>query len=129
MKTSKILYAVLVALLIFCCLLWRNNRLIETRAHSAGYASGYEDGYNAALDQNTRSFPVYEPIETTRVTVRPTSTPYATTVPASDDFTVYVSRNGIMHRKSSCSGMIYYAEMPYSVAKEYYTEKCSKCFK
>lgn len=45
MKTSKILYAVLAVMLILCILIWRNNRQIETQAHSNGYSSGFADGY------------------------------------------------------------------------------------
>ena len=34
-----------------------------------------------------------------------------------------------MHNISSCSGMKNYIEMPYSVAKDYFTKKCGTCFK
>lgn len=45
MNTSKVLYAVLLAMLIICCLIWRSNRQIEIRAETAGYSQGFEEGY------------------------------------------------------------------------------------
>lgn len=117
---------------ILCCLLF----LCACARSSGEYDRGYADGYAAAMSEYSRTIPDVTPAPTARApaTPRTTVTPKATytpkpTAPASEDFTVYVSNSGTMHKKSNCSGMKYYTEMPYSVAKEYYTKKCSKCFK
>lgn len=96
--------------------------------YEEGYAAGYDAGYKAALENRAM------PEITAAPTPRPTSTPRPTEAPAtrastSDDFTVYVSRNGVIHKKSNCSGMLYYREMLYSETKGIYEKKCSKCFK
>lgn len=95
------------------------------KVYDEGYSDGYSAGYSAALDEYARSAPDPTPSPT----VRPASTPQPTTAPSADDFTVYVSNSGTMHKKSNCSGMKHYTEMPYSVASQYYTKKCSNCFK
>jgi len=109
------------ALLICLCFLFFCG-CASSGKYEEGYAAGYDAGYKAALD--SRTMPDITPAPTTRATV--TSKPSA--VP-SEDFTVYVSRNGVIHKKSNCSGMIYYHEMLYSETKGVYEKKCSKCFK
>ena len=59
----------------------------------------------------------------------PTASPAPTTAPAEDDFHVYISNSRTMHKKANCSGMKDSTEMPYSVAKLYFTKKCGTCFK
>lgn len=89
--------------------------------YDAGYDNGYAHGYSAGLEDGqyaSRSMPVPEEADPTPAKSK-----------SFTDFTVYVSRSGMMHKKSTCSGMKYYTEMPYSVASEYYSDKCSKCFK
>lgn len=91
---------------------------------SGDYERGYADGYAAAMSEYSRAMPEVTPAPTPRAT----ATPKSTTAP-SGDFTVYVSRNGVIHKKSDCSGMLYYREMLYSETKGVYEKKCSKCFK
>ena len=115
----------------------------ESDDYKRGYDAGYMDGYRIAMEEQavnvstrvlpeiTPSVPTSRPTATPRPTVRPASTPRPTATPtvAPDDFSVYVSNSGTMHKKSNCSGMKHYTEMPYSVASQYYDKKCSKCFK
>lgn len=107
---------------------------VSSGGYEEGYAAGYDAGYKAALE--SRAMPEFTaaPTPLPTSTPRPTSTSRPEEAPAtkastSDDFTVYVSRNGIIHKKSNCSGMLYYTEMLYSEALKYYDHKCSKCFK
>lgn len=100
--------------------------------YDSGYSDGYAAGYEAALAElESRAGPEITPAPTSTplYTPPPRFTVAPTAAPASDDFTVYVSRSGTIHKKSNCSGMKHYTEMPYSVASQYYTAKCSKCFK
>lgn len=134
---KKIMRRLLVIFVIFILLLcscgYSDNR------YSKGFADGYAAGYAAANDElGSRSLPEETtedrsiPEETTEDRSLPNLTQAERSAPTNapaDDFPVYVSRNGVMHKKSNCSGMVHYTEMPYSVAKEYYTKKCSKCFK
>ena len=77
-----------------------------------GYDAGFADGYRLAMEElNSRTAPTDAPTQ------------------APDDFTVYVSSSGTMHKKENCSGMTHSTPMPYSVASQYYEKKCSKCFK
>ena len=101
------------------------------RGYEDGFDAGYDNGYYSALEENSRSMPEFTPAPTVRPvsTPSPTSSPQPSSSPSSDDFTVYISNSGTMHKKSNCSGMTHYTEMPYSVASQYYTKKCSKCFK
>lgn len=109
------------ALLLCLCLLF-----LCGCAHSSGdYERGYADGYAAAMSDLSRTVPDITPVPTTRAAVTPRPAP----TPSTDDFTIYISNSGTMHKKSNCSGMKHYTEMPYSIAKDYYTKKCSKCFK
>lgn len=87
--------------------------------YEEGYAAGYDAGYKAALE--TRVMP--------EITEAPTVQPSATMPPSSDDFPVYISNSRTMHKKANCSGMKDSTEMPYSVAKLYFTKKCGTCFK
>lgn len=82
-----------------------------------GYAAGYKIGYDEGYDRG------YCDCEDDHGPV------VSRSIPTSDDFTVYISASGTMHKKSNCSGMTNYTEMPYSVASQYYDKKCSKCFK
>ena len=107
------------ALLICLCFLFFCG-CASSGKYEEGYAAGYDAGYKAALD--SRTMPDITPAPTARATSQPTTTP-------SGDFTVYVSRNGVIHKKSNCSGMLYSREMLYSEAKGVYEKKCSKCFK
>lgn len=91
---------------------------------SGDYERGYADGYAAAMSELSRTMPEITPAPTARAT----ATPKPTTAP-SGDFKVYISSSFTMHKKSSCSGMKNYIEMPYSVAKDYFTKKCGTCFK
>ena len=104
---------------ILCCLL-----LLASCARSGDdYARGYSEGYAAGLAAASDSLAL--PAES----AAPASAPSPTPTPAADDFTVYVSRSGTMHKKPNCSGMTHYSEMPYSVASQYYDKKCGNCFK
>lgn len=99
----------------------------ESDDYKRGYDAGYMDGYRIAMEEqavnvSTRVLPEITP---SVPTPRPTATPTV----APDDFSVYVSNSGTMHKKPNCSGMKHYTEMPYSVASQYYDKKCSKCFK
>jgi hypothetical protein len=116
---------------ILCCLLFLCACARSSGDYDRGYADGYAAGLAAANGQEVRSMPEITTSPTARPysTPKPTSTPRPTTAPASEDFTVYVSNSGTMHKKSNCSGMKNYTEMPYSVASQYYDKKCSKCFK
>ena len=109
------------ALLICLCFLFFCG-CASSGKYEEGYAAGYDAGYKAALEM--RAMPDITPAPTARAMVTPN--PSAAT---SEDFTVYVSRNGVIHKKSNCSGMIYYHEMLYSETKGIYEKKCSKCFK
>lgn len=95
-------------LTVLCCLLF----LCGCVRTSEDYERGYADGYAAAMSEYARTTPDTVPAAVTGA-----------------DFTVYVSRSGTMHKKPDCSGMQYYTEMSYSVAEQYYSKKCSKCFK
>ena len=112
---------------IFICLLLIIGGCASSGSYEDGYAAGYDAGYKAALALDNRSMPEYTPTPT--LTPRATSAPRQTTTPAPDDFTVYVSRNGVIHKDPHCSGMKYYNEMLYSETKGVYDHKCSKCFK
>lgn len=97
--------------------------------YKKGFAEGYAAGYAAAIGElNNRSISDVMTEEHAIPTSAPPEKP-TPNITSANDFTVYISRNGVMHKKSNCSGMKYYTEMPYSVASEYYTQKCSKCFK
>lgn len=73
------------------------------------YDTGYKAGYRAAQAtvQTARSIP-------------------AETESASN--AVYISKSGIIHSRSDCSGMKYYTEMSYSDAAAAGCRKCSKCW-
>ena len=71
------------------------------------YRCGYDDGYDAAAYDLS----------------------YAEGSRSSDDFPVYISSSFTMHKKSTCSGMKNYIEMPYSIASQYFTKTCGTCFK
>lgn len=43
-------------------------------------------------------------------------------------YTVYVSRNGKIHRNPNCSGMIYYKEMGYYDARRAGYDLCQNCY-
>lgn len=45
-----------------------------------------------------------------------------------NSYTVYVSRNGKIHKRSNCSGMKYYTEMSYSSAKAAGYVECKNCY-
>lgn len=77
--------------------------------YESGYDAGYDKGYETALGQHSESG--------------------FRQAPSSDDFPVYISSSFTMHKKSNCSGMKNYIEMPYSVASQYYSKKCGNCFK
>lgn len=109
---NRILAAVFLFLFLCGC--------ASSGKYEEGYSAGYDAGYKAALEN--RTMPDITPAPTARATPKPTTVP-------SEDFTVYVSRNGVIHKKSNCSGMIYYHEMLYSETKGVYDKKCSKCFK
>ena len=81
-----------------------------------------------------------KPTLTPAPTLKPTSTPKPTAKPkptatpkpknnGGGSYTVYVSRNNVMHLKSNCSGMKYYETMSYSSAVARGASRCSKCFK
>ena len=125
----RLLVIIVILILLLCSCGYPDN------GYSKGFADGYAAGYAAAIGEvGNRSFPdeiiearsIPEPAHT--VEPAPSAPSPAPPAPA-DDFPVYVSRNGVMHKKSNCSGMVHYTEMPFSVAMEYYTKKCSKCFK
>ena len=131
----RLLVIIVILILLLCSCGYPDN------GYSKGFADGYAAGYEAAIGEvGNRSFPdeiiedrsIPEPAHTEKPSPSPApaSAPSPATSPApADDFPVYVSRNGVMHKRSNCSGMVHYTEMPYSVAKDYYTKKCSKCFK
>ena len=48
---------------------------------------------------------------------------------SADSYTVYVSKNGKIHRYSDCSGMKYYTTMSYSQAIAQGYDLCKKCYK
>ena len=129
----RILIISFIFILLLCSCGYSDN------GYSKGFADGYAAGYAAANEElGSRSFQEETtedrslPEETAEDRSLPDLTQAERSAPTSapaDDFPVYVSRNGVMHKKSNCSGMVHYTEMPYSVAKDYYTKKCSKCFK
>ena len=47
---------------------------------------------------------------------------------AQQGYTVYVSRNGKIHKNPSCSGMIYYTKMGYYDAIERGYDLCQNCY-
>ena len=49
--------------------------------------------------------------------------------PPQNGYTVYVSRNGIIHKNPKCSGMQYYIEMGYYDAVEAGYIHCKHCYK
>ena len=124
---------ILFLLLLFLC------GCASSGGYEEGYAAGYDAGYKAALETRAAPDVMPAPTDAPAPTPRPTPTPKPTAKPtpaptpaptqASDDFTVYVSSSGTMHKKENCSGMTHSTPMPYSVASQYYEKKCSKCFK
>lgn len=48
--------------------------------------------------------------------------------PSPASYTVYVSRNGVIHSDPHCSGMKYYTEMSYDTAIASGYRLCSKCY-
>lgn len=132
MNRNHRLSILIILILLLCCSCGYSDN-----GYSKGFADGYAAGYEAAIGEvGNRLFPdeivedrsTPEPAHTEKPTPSPAPASASSTAPA-DDFPVYVSRNGVMHKRSNCSGMVHYTEMPYSVAKGYYTKKCSKCFK
>lgn len=121
------LFPLLLCLLFLCgCQPQQQDR------YKDGYDAGFADGYKLAMEElNSRTVPTDAPAPTPRPTPTPKPTAKPTPAPtqASDDFTVYVSSSGTMHKKENCSGMKHSTPMPYSVASQYYEKKCSKCFK
>lgn len=110
------------ALLLCLCFLFFCG-CASSGGYEKGYAAGYDAGYKAALE--TRAMPEVSAETTPRLTASPSPT----AAPASDDFTVYISRSFTMHKTSTCSGMTESIGMPYSVAREYFDKKCKNCFK
>lgn len=83
----------------------------------SGYSKGTNDGFSSGYDAGKRTVPD-----------NPTSDNRAVPHQTPSTVTVYVSRNGVIHRKSNCSGMKYYTEMSYSAALAAGYRECSKCF-
>lgn len=111
-RRSRLIFVFILLLLLASCARPGDD-------YARGYAEGYAAGLAAASD--SRALPAES--------AAPASSPSPTASPAADDFTVYVSRSGTMHKKPNCSGMTHYSEMPYSVASQYYDKKCGNCFK
>ena len=103
------------AIILLICFLFLCACARSDGDYDRGYAAGYEAGYTAALS---------EAKNTSTPAVKSTNTP-------SDDesMTVYVSRNFIIHKKSTCSGMKYYSTMTLAQALSFGYTKCSKCWK
>ena len=119
----RLLVIIVILILLLCSCGYSDN------GYSKGFADGYAAGYAAANEElGSRSFQEETTEDRSLPDLIQAERSAPTNAPA-DDFPVYVSRNGVMHKKSNCSGMVHYTEMPYSVAKDYYTKKCSKCFK
>ncbi len=83
-----------------------------------GKVSGYRSGYDDGLQKGK---------ESTAAVVATSSA--ASGNSETNSATVYVSRNGVIHLRSNCSGMKYYTEMSYDAAVSAGYRKCSKCYK
>lgn len=95
----------------------------EAAGYNQGYSKGESDGYSSGYRAGTQS-------GTTSIYI-PNNLPsshsgdhYISSVSS----TVYVSRNGKIHKISNCSGMKYYTEMDYDAAIAAGYVLCSKCF-
>ena len=105
------------------------------QGYSSGRAIGYNQGYNASGSSGTlsNSTPSSElPSRSSGSSSGwslPSQTPSSSTPSqAPSSSVVYVSRNGVIHRRSNCSGMKYYTEMSYSTAVSSGYRLCSKCY-
>ena len=100
-----------------------------TAGHEAGYSSGYESGnQNAILNSNTTSTITTHTFGSSAKQNNLSSSTRPSTTSDNQFSTVYVSRNGVIHRQSNCSGMKYYTEMGYSDAIAAGYRLCSKCY-
>ena len=101
---------------------------------SAGYAEGKQDGYADGASEGY-STGYREGIESSSRSAPSSSSRSASSSASSrassqrtQSSTVYVSKNGVIHSNSSCSGMKYYTELSYSEAIERGYRLCSKCY-
>lgn len=88
-----------------------------------GYARGVQSGYDAGYSSGSSNSRAAAPSASGNSVSLPS---LSGNVPQSD--IVYVSRNGVIHTHSNCSGMKYYTEMTYSEAISSGYRKCSKCY-
>lgn len=89
--------------------------------YARGVQSGYDAGYSSGASNSGADAPSVSGSSGSRLL--PSLSGEA---PKSD--MVYVSRNGVIHTHSNCSGMKYYTEMTYSEAIAAGYRKCSKCY-
>lgn len=90
-----------------------------------GYARGVQSGYDAGYSSGASNSGAAAPSSSGSGVSR--SLPSLSgDYPQSD--IVYVSRNGVIHKHSNCSGMRYYTEMTYAEAIAAGYRKCSKCY-
>ena len=88
------------------------------------YKEGYEDGLRDGYEEGYAAGVAETPAGTAAATVYAagpslSDTVSATTSGSTDAFasyTVYVSRKGVIHKRSNCSGMKHYTEMTYASA-------------
>ena len=99
-----------------------------TSGQSAGYADGKSAGYTSGYAAGAAGAAASSSGAGSSAPTAPSRTlPSLSGSDAAHD-TVYVSRNGIVHKHSNCSGMRYYTEMTYAEAIAAGYRKCSKCY-
>lgn len=120
-KKRKVSFRTAIAFgLALCLALFVLLPTLRSRSYNTGHAAGYSEGMDAG---NTAGYAAGYEAGSSERSVSASASPSA-----SDSSTVYVSRNGVIHKSSTCSGMKYYTVWSYDDAIAAGYRLCSKCY-